>query len=84
LLLSLNSCNSSNSFSRATRPYDGPFIGKTCPIADFQVIDVAGFSTACLAKSVLKFPVRYENQRTHSEAAIRPPDEDEYADNPAN
>ena len=54
-------------FFRAFHPYERPFIGKLCSSVDYHVIDVAGFSTAYLAKIVLKFPPRYENQRTRFE-----------------
>ena len=66
-LYSSNSLNSLNSFFRAFHPYERPFIGKLCSSVGYHVIDVAGFSTAYLAKIVLKFPVRYENQRTRFE-----------------
>jgi hypothetical protein len=56
--------DSLNSFFGAFHPYERPFIGKSCPSAASHVIDVAGFSTACLAKIVLIFLLRYENQPT--------------------
>jgi hypothetical protein len=52
LLELLQPLNSSNSFFKAFYPYNGPFIGKSCPSAASHVIDVAGLSTACLAKIV--------------------------------
>jgi hypothetical protein len=56
-----------NSFPLAFRPENGPFIVKSCHTRRYGVIDVTGFSRACLAKTVLRSPVKYENQRSRSE-----------------
>jgi hypothetical protein len=67
---SLDSCNSLNSLnsSQAFHPYERPLIGKLCSSVGYHVIDVAGFSTAYLRENRLKFPARYENQRTRFKA----------------
>jgi hypothetical protein len=53
-----------SSSSQAFHPDERPLIGKSCPNVVSHVIDVAGFSTACLAKIVLIFLVRHEDQPT--------------------
>jgi len=49
-----------NSFPIAFRPENGPFIVKSCHSEVDDVIDVTGFSRACLAKIVLISPVKHE------------------------
>jgi hypothetical protein len=56
-----------NSFPIAFRPENGPFIVKSCHTEVDDVIDVTGFSRACLAKIVLISPVKHEDQRSRSE-----------------
>jgi hypothetical protein len=63
-----------NSFPIAFRPEYGPFIVKSCHTQVDHVIDVTGFSRACLAKIVLISPVNTRINDRVARSAIWPPD----------